>query len=178
MKALKSSTALALALGLGVSMGGMQAYAAGDKTEAGATTAAGTGTATGAQAQAGADVDQDEFVTADEARTAAEQQFQEFGGGQEYMTEEQFGTAFPEAGDAQGMFAQIDEDGDGQISREEWMNWREQGFAEATQGTEGQMPAQDWETWQRSPGELGGGEAGAGETGMTTPTGQGTGTSQ
>lgn len=170
MKILKSSTALALVLGFGVAMAGLPAYAAGEQTDVTAGTAAETGTTTGTEAAAGAEAQtgmegDDEFVTSEQARSDAERQFDELGRGEEYLTQEHMGTAFPEA-EGEDLFAQIDEDGDGQISREEWINWREGGFAEATQGTEGRMSAQEYETWQRSPGVgLEGDEAGAeGET--------------
>lgn len=107
--------------------------------QTGATTAAGTGTGTG--------MDDGEYVTGEQAATRSEERWSEMTGGAEHMTQDQFGAGMTGSQDVQASFSEVDEDGDGQISREEWMNWREQGFAGATQGSEGRMSSQDFETW-------------------------------
>ena len=103
--------------------------------------------------QMACDTNADGMIDANEAATCSEQRFQEATGGQEEMTEEQFGLAFPDA-ESGGMdqFSDVDADASGSISRDEWTSRREQRFGEATQDTEGQMPSADYETWDRSGG--------------------------
>ena len=93
------------------------------------------------------DAEGDGYISDKEARTCTVQRFEELSAGQESLTQEQFGKAFPESENPDQLFTETDQDGDGKISREEWMNWREQGFAGATQGSEGRMSSQDFETW-------------------------------
>ena len=96
------------------------------------------------------DTNSDGMVHATEAVTCAAQRFDEAAGGQEEMTQEQFGDAYPDAvGGGASLFGQADADASGAISREEWMTWREQRFGEATQDTEGRMPSADYETFDR-----------------------------
>ena len=96
------------------------------------------------------DSNADGMVDATEATACAAQRFDEAAVGQEEMTQEQFGAAHPETpGGGADQFGQMDADDSGSISREEWMNWREQRFGEATQGTGGQMPAADYDIWER-----------------------------
>ena len=95
------------------------------------------------------DSNADGMVDAIEAATCDERRFEEAAGGEEEMTQEQFGAAHPEApGGGADLFGQVDADASGSISREEWMNWREQRFGEATEETGGQMPAADYELWE------------------------------
>jgi EF hand domain-containing protein len=89
------------------------------------------------------DTDGDSFISAEEARTCTEQRFEEVGAEEEGLTQQQFGEAFPEAD-----FTQVDQDGDGKISRDEWMKWHEQGFTAATEASEGRMPAVDYESME------------------------------
>ena len=104
--------------------------------------------------QMACDTNADGMVDATEAATCAEQRFDEATGGQDEMTQEQFGAAHPELqGGGADQFGQVDADASGLISREEWTNWREQRFGEATQGTGGQMPSTDYEAWERSGGQ-------------------------
>ena len=101
--------------------------------------------------QMACDSNADGMVDATEAATCAGQRFDEAAGGQEEMTQEQFGAAHPDAqGGGADQFGQADADASGSISFDEWMTWREQRFGEATQGTGGQMPSADYETFDRS----------------------------
>ena len=43
------------------------------------------------------------------------------------------------------IFAEGDENGDGEISREEWTRWHEQRFAAATEASQSGMPVADYE---------------------------------
>jgi hypothetical protein len=92
------------------------------------------------------DTNVDSYISAEEARTCAEQHYGAAGGGQATMTREQFGTVFPGADNAPELFKQVDEDGDGQITLAEWVKWHEQGFTAATKASEGRMPAADYES--------------------------------
>ena len=69
------------------------------------------------------------------------QRFDSAAGGGETITTERFGAAFPEPEDAQELFAQTDQDGNGTISRDEWMKWQEEGFTAATTESKARMPA-------------------------------------
>ena len=94
------------------------------------------------------DTNSDGMVHATEAVTCAAQRFDEAAGGQEQMTQERFGAAYPHAeGGGADLFGQADADASGAISREEWMSWREQRFGEATQDTGGRMPSADYQTF-------------------------------
>lgn len=129
MKATSGLSALALLGGLGLALAALPASAQ----------------------QMACDTNADGMVDATEAATCAAQRFDEAAGGQEEMAPEQFGAAHPEApGGGADQFGQADADASGSISREEWMNWREQRFGEATQGTGGQMPADDYDTFDRT----------------------------
>ena len=171
MRSPHTSTALALLFGLGVAVAGLPAgadqaagQAAGGQEmttgqqgggELGAQPATGqegtagaTGaTAAGQEATAGTGMGDGEFVTGEDATARSGERFDELAEGQEGMTREQFAAGMTGAEDPEEAFGQIDRDGDGQISREEWQQWREQGFAEAA--PEGQMTTQDYETWDR-----------------------------
>jgi hypothetical protein len=45
-------------------------------------------------------------------------------------------------------FAEVDENGDGAISREEWAGFSERRFAGATEASGGTMSAEDYTTWR------------------------------
>ena len=129
MKATSGLSALALLGGMGLALAALPASAQ----------------------QMTCDTNADGMVDATEAATCAEQRFDEGAGGQEEMTQEQFGAAHPDTpGGGADQFGQIDADASGSISREEWMNWREQRFGEATQGTGGQMPTTEYDSFDRS----------------------------
>ncbi len=91
------------------------------------------------------DTDGDSYISANEAKTCTEQRFEEISAGQENLTQEQFGSAFPEAENPEQLFAETDQNGDGKVSHEEWMNWHQQGFAAATEASQGMMPTADYE---------------------------------
>ncbi len=162
MKAVYTSTALALLLGLGVTGASLPANAAGEIVVAQAGGAAGGGQGggesgavhplevTGAEAEGALECDPDEdgFVNIDEARACYEEHFGVISGGGSELTLEQFDEDMAEAEDPEGLRAEIDTDGDGIISREEYIAWREQSFAEAA--PEGRMAVEDYDRWWRS----------------------------
>ena len=95
---------------------------------------------------ASCDTNTDRYISAEEARSCAEQQYRAAGGDdQATMTPEHFVTTFPEADNPPELFEQVDEDGDGKVTLAEWTKWHEQGFAAATQSSEGRMPTADFE---------------------------------
>lgn len=133
MKTTNASTALALSLGLCLGFASLPAAAQQQSPESESLVC---------------DADGDGFLDVDEAAACAEQEFGGMAADEDYLTEEQFGTIYQGTGEPGETFAEIDEDGDGQISVEEWVSWRERGFAEATQGSERRMPTSDYERWQ------------------------------
>ena len=92
------------------------------------------------------DTEGDGYISEMEARTCTEQRFEEITAGQQDLTQEQFGKTFPEAENPEQLFAETDQDGDGKISREEWMNWQQKSFTAATESTQGRMPTADYDS--------------------------------
>ena len=127
MKLLLGSTALALALGLG-------AYQ--------------SGPAAAQQLQYACDENGDGFVDAQESNLCTDREFNEIAAGEEVLTEELL-SARSEGQEGMPTFAEIDADGDGQISREEWVAFGEQSFAGATEASGGRMSAEDYERWRQ-----------------------------
>jgi hypothetical protein len=96
------------------------------------------------QLQLACDENGDGLIDASESRLCTERAFEELAAGEEALTEEQLGaTGQAEQGLA---FSEIDENGDGEISREEWSRWHEQRFTAATQESESGMPVADYES--------------------------------
>jgi hypothetical protein len=87
--------------------------------------------------------DHDGAVTAEEAQGCAEQRFDLARGAADGLAEEQFAAALPDADGLRRQFAQLDEDGDGRISRDEWMRWFGPAYAETTKTMEGQPNGTD-----------------------------------
>ncbi len=147
MKA-RTATALALFVSLGLAL-----PAAAQQQQGPAARQPGTTGVTNPEAAAAEEIaaDADQYVTAEEAAAYDEQRFGAITGGQEYMTREQFDAELTGLGSkaVAATFEQVDEDGDGQISRAEWLLWRQQRFTEATAGTEGRMGAEEYQTWER-----------------------------
>ncbi len=138
-----TAPALALLFGLGLAL----PTTAQQQQPPGAAGVTNPEAAASAAIAAGADADQDQYVTGEEAAAYDEQRFGAITGGQEYMTREQFGAELTGSKAVAATFEQVDEDGDGQISRAEWLLWRQQRFGEATAGTEGRMEAGQYETF-------------------------------
>ena len=127
MKLLLGSTALAIALGLGVHPGG---------------------SALAQQIQYACDADDDGFVEATESRLCTDREFDEIAAGEQVLTEELL-SARAEGQEGMPSFAEIDQNGDGQISREEWVAFGEQRFAGATEASGGRMTTEEYNTWRQ-----------------------------
>lgn len=127
MKLLLGSTALALALGLG-------AYA--------------SYPAAAQQIQYACDENDDGFVDATESRLCTDAEFDEIAAGEQVLTEEHL-SAGAEGQEAVPGFAEMDENGDGQISREEWVAFGEQRFAGATEASGGRMTTEEYSIWRQ-----------------------------
>jgi hypothetical protein len=62
------------------------------------------------------------------------------------LTEEEFGEVW--SGDnSSEVFAEVDADGDGNLSSEEWMAWHEEQFAASALETGGEMPTEAFTEW-------------------------------
>ena len=174
MRILYGTSAIALALGFGMAVASAPASAAGDwaggnivVAQAGGGGGGGTGgTGTGSGSdESGAthpmersaanpvlemqcDADNDGFVDTDEARACYRQRFGTISGGVGSIDEERFSESMTGMEDAPGTFAEVDADGDGQISEAEWEAWHDEGFAAATEGSEGRMSVDDYGAWE------------------------------
>ena len=81
----------------------------------------GAGVAAAQQLQLACDENNDGFVDAKESSSCMERRFDEIAAGQEMLTEELLSA---KAGGERGpVFAEVDENADGKVSREEWQSW-------------------------------------------------------
>ena len=101
-----------------------------------------SGPAAAQQLQYACDENGDGFIDANESRACTEREFDELAGGEQALTEQLLTDA--SQGERGLIFAEGDENGDGEISREEWTRWHEQRFA-AAQDSESGMPVADYE---------------------------------
>ena len=127
MKLLMGSTALAIALGLGAYL---------------------SEPAAAQQIQYACDENADGYVDATESRACTEAEFDEIAAGEQVLTEELL-SARAEGQEGMPAFAEVDENGDGQISREEWGGFTERSFAGATEASGGRMTTQEYSTWRQ-----------------------------
>ena len=105
-----------------------------------------SGTAAAQQLQYACDQNADRFIDASESRACMERAFDELAAGEEALTEQQLSET--SQGERGLVFAEADEDQNGEISREEWTRWHEQRFTAATQTSESGMPTADYERMQ------------------------------
>jgi hypothetical protein len=107
------------------------------------------GVAAAQQLQYACDANDDGFVDAKESSLCMDQRFDEIAQA-EVLTEEILSA---KAGGEKGpVFAEVDENGDGKVSREEWMSWNEKGFTAATEASQGMMPTADYESMIQQQG--------------------------
>jgi hypothetical protein len=95
----------------------------------------------------GCDLDKNSYISGSEAKSCTEQRFEQISNGQKGFGPEEFGKALPGAQNSGDLFKQVDQNHDGQISRTEWTEWREQDFTTATAKSGSQMPAADYQKW-------------------------------
>ena len=93
------------------------------------------------------DTDHDHYVSTREARRCSERLFDEIRGGQPGIGLQAFREALPQAKDPDALFKEADQNGDGQISRQEWIDWRERDFTNATAKSSGMLPVADYQNW-------------------------------
>jgi EF hand len=123
MKLMVGSTLLAVAFGLGLNV-----------------------PAVAQQLQYACDANDDGFVDAQEAQLCTDREFDEIAGGEQALTEELLKA---KAESSKGMaFDEADQNGDGQISREEWASFSGERFAGATEASGGRMSADEYSAWR------------------------------
>jgi EF hand len=127
MKLLLGSTGLALTFGLGVCL---------------------SGPAAGQQLQYACDANDDGFVDAQESKLCTDAEFDKIAAGESVLTEEVL-KAKSEGGKGMPTFAEADQNGDGQISREEWGEFSGQRFAGAAEASGGRMTAEEYNAWRQ-----------------------------
>ncbi len=124
MKLLVSSTLLAVAFGLGLNAA-----------------------AVAQQLQYACDANDDGFVDAQEAQLCTDREFDQIAGGKQALTEELL-KAKAESSKGMPAFDQADQNGDGQISRQEWASFSGDRFAGATEASGGRMSAGEYSAWR------------------------------
>ena len=102
------------------------------------------GPAAAQQLQYACDQNSDRFIDASESRACMERAFEELASVQQAVTEEQLSAT--SQGERGLIFAEVDQDKNGEISREEWTNWYEQRFSAATRASQSGMPVADYES--------------------------------
>ena len=103
-----------------------------------------TAAAAGAQGlDSPCDGDHNDRITAPAAQGCAERRFNVAGESADGLSEEQFAAAFSYADGLRHQFTQVDQDGDGRISREEWMSWFGPAHAGTTNGAGGRHSGTD-----------------------------------
>jgi hypothetical protein len=91
----------------------------------------------------------DGSVDATESRLCTDREFDTIAPGETALTEEQlFAKMTTGKGGVAPTFAEIDQNGDGQVSRAEWGDFSAQRFADATKAGGGMMPKQDYDKWR------------------------------
>jgi hypothetical protein len=124
MKVLLGSTLLALAFGLGLN-----------------------GPAVAQQLQYACDTNDDDFVDAQEVELCTHREFDEIARGEQVLTEELL-KAKAEGSKGMPAFDEADQNGDGQISRQEWASFSGERFAGATEASGGRMSAEEYSAWR------------------------------
>ena len=146
MHALMTSTAMALVAGLTLAVGTLPAAAQQQQ-----------------QTMAVCDQDDNGYVSADEARACAERDWSALVGDEESMSRERFDETFADADNLEEMWAAADADQDGVITNQEWADWRDQRFNEASQDADQGMPVDAYDA-MAAEYHLSDDEQGAGET--------------
>lgn len=95
------------------------------------------------QQQHACDANADAFIDTGESRMCTGQDFDELAAGEDVLTEEQLSATGQ--GEQGSTFSDVDENADGEISREEWSRWHEQRFTAAIGTGESGMPVADYE---------------------------------
>ena len=89
----------------------------------------------------------DGFVDAQESELCTDREFDEIAAGEKALTEERL-SARAQNQEGVPKFSDADQNGDGQISREEWAAFSGQRFAGATESSDGRMSVEEYNTWR------------------------------
>jgi hypothetical protein len=104
--------------------------------------------AEGQQLRHACDESGDGFIDGDEARMCRERAFDRVSAGDMALTEEDL-SAMRGAEEGVGpAFADIDEDGDGAVSRDEWTRFGDRRFSGAAAASGGRMSVEDYDRWR------------------------------
>jgi hypothetical protein len=106
----------------------------------------GASVAAAQQLQLACDTNDDGFVDAKESGLCMDKRFDEIAK-EEVLTEE-----ILSGGEKGPVFAEVDENGDGKVNREEWTSWNDKGFTAATESSQGMMPTADYESMIQEQG--------------------------
>jgi hypothetical protein len=98
---------------------------------------AATAPAAGAQELNSVCAEHDVSIRADDAKDCVRESFALVSGGGDAITQDQLAQAYGRAEAARRLFSQIDRNGDGQITPEEWAGWHATDFAAATESNQG-----------------------------------------
>jgi hypothetical protein len=101
------------------------------------------------QIQLACDTNDDGFVDAKESGLCMDQRFDEIAKN-EVLTEDVLSAKA--SGEKGPVFAEVDENGDGKVSREEWTSWNDKGFTAATESSQGMMPTADYNSMIQEQG--------------------------
>jgi hypothetical protein len=104
------------------------------------------GPAAAQQLQDACDANDDGFVDAQESELCTDREFDEIAAGEKALTEERISARVP-GRQSLPKFSDADQNGDGQISREEWAAFNGQRFAGATESSDGRMSVQEYDAW-------------------------------
>jgi hypothetical protein len=105
------------------------------------------GPAVAQQLQSACDANDDGFGSSQEAQLCTHREFDEIARGEQVLTEELL-KAKAENSKGTPAFDEADQNGDGQISRQEWASSAGERFAPATEASGGRMSAEEYSAWR------------------------------
>jgi hypothetical protein len=105
-----------------------------------------SGPAAAQQQQHACDANADAFIDTGESRMCTARDFDELAAGEDVLSEERLSATGQ--GQEGRTFSEVDENADGEISRDEWTQWHEQRFTAAIGTGESGMPVADYDSME------------------------------